>query len=363
MEHSIFKKEKLKKPAFFDKLLGVRMKENALVEINNLLAEKDLGLITVEEIQHIASYYNLNLNARFQQELMEMYKQYLKSCLEDKYLSDEELADLKQLKFLLGLSDKDVEEAHQEMAGEIYKAEVEKVIEDRQVDEAERVFMQKLQNDLKLPKEIADSIYKKTGDELVKSVVNDALADQMLTPEEEKELSMIANNLNTALDLDGQTRANLEKYKLFWQIQNDELPEIEADIEVPRKEKIYFKLKVRWFEHIEEQEQSTYTKSNLKVKIAKGDYWNTHKKDNFFLDPKTWEMLDEGELYLTSKRLMLKGVSRDKILLLNRVLDFVVYPNGIEIDKERGNKDIFLAADNNTDVLTMLLGKAIANLY
>lgn len=360
MEHKIFKEKPLKSASFFKKLTGGKEKENVIIEINNLLARKDLNKIGFEEVQKIASDYQVDLSQEFNQERMDLYREYLTATLDDNYLSDEEIVDLKHLKFLLKLKDSEVEAAHQKMASQIYKKEVEKVIEDHEVDEQERNFMEKLQKDLRLPKDIADKIFKVSGEQLIKQAVNSALEDKILTPEEEQELQTIALNLNAEINLDKATQANLQKYKLYWQIENGALPELEADIPIPRKEKVHFIAPIKWYENKHPASQRVYSRSGLKIKINKGDYWRIPASEAKPLDQANWNLLDEGKLYLTNKRIFFESKSSEnKVLLLNRVLDFVVFSNGIELDKESGQKDIFLVFDGNSDMFSMMLGKAI----
>ena len=352
MEHHIYKKKELIKGGFLKSLVGQKVKENALIEINNLLAEKELTSITVDEIQNIAAKYKVNLEGEFNSEVLVFYTNYLKSCLDDKYLSDEEIADLKHLKFILGINDREVDEIHTELAGQIYKTEVEKAIEDGMLDDDEKQLMEKLQNDLKLPTDVAEKIYQTSGQELLNNFMNNAISDEMLSPEEEAELQKIAQNLNAEVKLDSATRANLDKYKLFWQIENDEIPEIEVNIGLPRKEKCYFQTQA---------DVDNNTRSGLRIKIAKGDYWRNIKKKEKTLNEKEWNHIDTGNLYLTNKKIIFKGAKGDKIILLNRVTEFEVFVNGIFLEKEKGINP-FLNFTSNTDIFAMLLGKAISQL-
>ena len=362
MEHRIYSKQGLKKPTFIQKILGQKVKENAVIELNNLLAEKELQTITVDEVYTIAAKYSVSFQNDYDNEISDFYKEYLNSCLEDKFLSQEELGDLKHLKYLLGLNDKRVNEIHEELAGKIYKNEVEKVIQDGELDEEERVFIEKLQNDLKLPQDVADLIYQKSGQELIRSFMDNAIADAKLTPQEEKELLAISRNLNAELKLDEATKSDLEKYKLYWQIENDEMPELIVDLNIPRSERCYFAAEESsWYEETEATDHSHFAQSNLSLKIAKGLYWRERNREALDLHNDEWVSVDSGSLYLTNKRLFFRGNNGDKILLLSRILDFIVYENGIKIEKNN-DKDVFINFYNSTDIFAMLLGKSISQL-
>lgn len=362
MEHKIYTEKPLRKPGFFQKVLGYKIKENALIELNNLLATRELLQLTVEDVHQIATRYQVNFQADFDQELPDFYKIFLQSCLEDKFLSDAEFEALRHLKFLLGLNDKEVEMIHQELAGRIYKTEVEKVIGDGELDESERIFIEKLQTDLKLPQEVATRIYQSSGQELIKSFMSNAISDARLTPEEERELQAIARNLNAELKMDEATKSDLEKYKLYWQIENDEMPELVVDLNIPRNEKCYFVApNTVWYERHITEVQSTHNLGGLRLKIAKGLYWRSPKENAKQITHQEWQHLDQGTLYLTNKRIFFRGEHGDRIVLLNRIFDFTVYANGIEIEKDR-DKNPFFQFERHTDIMAMLLGKAISQL-
>lgn len=363
MEHRIYAKQELKKRTFFQKMLGQKPKENALIEINNLLAEKDLRSITVDEIHSITHKYGVNLMNDFGDDIFVFYKNYLTSCLEDKFLSEEEIDDLKNLKHILGLNDKDVNQIHAEMSGSIYKEAVDKVIQDGELDEEERVFIEKLQKDLNLSDEIAGNIYKQRGEELIKNMMSNAISDSKLNPQEEKELYAIAKNLNAEIKIDAATKSSLEKYKLYWKIENDEMPELaDHDLAIPRSEKVYFKTSSIWYENPSDDTVVNVSPNTLSIKIAKGLYWRkANEKDNIKDLSKGWQQEDEGNLYLTNKRLLFKGKNGDKIILLSRIIDFSVFADGIEVQRE-GGKVPFLKLDNTSDIFAMLLGKSISQL-
>jgi hypothetical protein len=358
MEHKSYNPKNLQKPSFFQKILGQKIKENAIIEVNNLLAEKDFKQVQIEDIHKIELAYGISFAVDFENELQGFYKSYLKSCLEDKFISESELQDLRDLKRVLGLNDRQISVIHKELAGQIYKAEVEKVIQDGELDEDERLFIEKLQSDLKLSNDIAGSIYKQSGQELIQQFMHNAIADARLTPEEEAQMKAIAKNLNVDLIEDENTKSDLEKYKLYWRIENEDMTEIPNDLGLPKNEKCYFMAEIQWYEKLLKPNKAQ-NNEHLRLKIAKGIYWR--KMGENAKDLSDWTILDTGKLYLTNKRIIFKGKTSEKITLLNRILDFQVYDNGIDVDKE-GDKDPFFKMEKTADIFAMLLGKSISQM-
>lgn len=70
--------------------------------------------------------------------------------------------------------------------------------------------------------------------------------------------------------------------------------------------------------------------------------------------------LDHGQLYLTNKRLLYLGDKQNRTIRLSQIVDFSVYNNGVEIEKDRGRSP-FLGMAGENDVFAALLGRAISD--
>ena len=67
---NIYTKLELQSSGFFQKLLKNELRENALIEINNLLATKSIKEIQLEEIEAISAKYKINLHEKFPAQLI-----------------------------------------------------------------------------------------------------------------------------------------------------------------------------------------------------------------------------------------------------------------------------------------------------
>ncbi|RYF80988.1 MAG: hypothetical protein EOO03_16965, partial [Chitinophagaceae bacterium] len=85
MATQIFKIATLQKGSFFQRIFKQYPGDNAIIEVNNLLAIRDILSIKNEEIEAIGQKYELNLQQEYALNLQEFYavlwNQYLK--LED----------------------------------------------------------------------------------------------------------------------------------------------------------------------------------------------------------------------------------------------------------------------------------------
>jgi len=90
----------------------------------------------------------------------ELYRRYLKYCLDDNVLSEHESADLTHLRGVLQLSPDETMAVHDSVAIEVYGEAVQEVLADFQLDDDEARFLERLRADLHLPEERADQIFR-----------------------------------------------------------------------------------------------------------------------------------------------------------------------------------------------------------
>lgn len=352
----------LKKPNIFQRLFGWKPKINAINEINNLLAvTPQLKDVTIEQVQTIADKYKVNLTKKFPENLQRFYKDYLAYCIQDKLLSDDEISNLAHLKNIICLNDKDVNTIHNETAGEVYKKQFDDVLLDGSLSPEEKGFLEKLKNDLKLPDETARNIYALQGQNYFEKVLCSKLTDERLSPNEEKELDDLAKNLGANINYEPKMKSVLDRYRLFWIIENSDVPEIKVPINLQRKEKCYYACDIEWLENRKVTRRIQYGGPTVRIKICKGVYWRAGDLAVNRISEDVLMPIDSGRVYLTSKRLIFMGARKNTTIGLSKVLDFTPYKNGVEIEKETG-KSPFLKFDNDIKVFSMILGRAIKDL-
>lgn len=357
-----FAKRELLDQSFFQKLFKIQRKENAIIEINNLFCEKNISRIKIEEISIILEKYKIkNLLKLFPDDCIAFYSNYLNYCLEDKHLSDEEMLDLDNIKFLLRLKTDDVENAFKELTSKIYKEEVAKVISDGKLDKSEEEYLTKLEENFKMNHDMALKIYSENSQILLTGALQKAIADQKLSPVEMKDLELLAGDLHIKLSFDSGTKALLEKYKLFWIIENGELPTVSCDINLQKSENCYFITRINWQEERTVRTRVGYSGVSTSFRICKGVYYRAGTIAPRYTSEDIYKIIDSGKIYLTNKRIIFVGSHSNKNITLKKILDFTVYSNGIDIQKDTG-KSPFFEFSENTDIFGALLGRLISEL-
>lgn len=357
--NDVIKKKEFIKDGFFDKLFKRENPYNAIIEINNLLCSVEINKITQENIINIGHNYKIkNILNKYRKDFFDIYKLFLNNFISDKKFSDEELSILKHLKLLFGLNDKEVNDIQTQMTTEIYKNEVKNVFADDKLTNNEKEFLSNLQKDLKLPNSIADKLYNESATKLLQDYVNRITSDQRISPEEENELNELTKNLNVDLNLDNNSKSAFQKMKLFWKIENGDIPVIEANINLQKKEVCYFVTNVKWYEMRTVTKRINYGGPTLSIKIAKGLYWRTGSMNVQNVSQDIMKLIDIGTLYLTNKRLIFMGQKNNKTINLNKILDFTCYKNGFDIQKDTG-KSPFIEFSENVDLFAIIFGQCI----
>ena len=347
-----------KKSGFLKKIFNTTYKENALTEVNNLLATKPIPEIQSTDITEIAEKYKISLPNEFPKELFEFYEVYFKECIKDKILTDDEVRNLTHLKNLLAISDFEIKELHNKISGEIYKMNYEEVIKDGMISEVEKTFLKNIQKNVLLPDDIVTKISSKSKTLYIQSQFDQIISDEKISPAEWEQFNLIAKHLNTEIALNENAKEVLAKYQLFWFIENEVLPIQDVNLNLQKTEVCHFKMPCEWFEYRTRTQRINYSGFNTRIRILKGVYYNAGsiKPQRIAIEELT--VIDSGTVYVTNKRIIFMGSKKNITIKLDKILSLTPYSDGVGIDKDAGKSPI-LRVTHNADVLTRVLGRVI----
>jgi hypothetical protein len=358
MSQSPFIIQPLKKPNIFHKALRTVPKRNALIELCNELANDSIQDVKLANVETICNKYSVTIQKKYKKDLVGLYKDYLVYCLSDQHLTSQELEDLAHLKVLFAISDTEANALHEELTRNLYKKTLVDSISDGRLSDKEREFLANLKSKIGLSAEIADNIFTKTAQERVQQYINEAIEDRRLSPQEDLELQKICESLGAEINLDSESKATLEKFRLFWQIENGDVPTIEPDINLHRNELCYFKTDVGWWEYRKQTKRIRYGGLTARVPIAKGLYIRAGDLGIKPVSEDVFVQLDSGLIYLTNKRVIFRGTKKNKTIRIPKILTITPYKNGVDIEKDTG-KSPFLDFSKNIDLFCIILNRAM----
>jgi hypothetical protein len=359
MSQTIFQNVPLVNPSFFQKLFKQQPPENAVIELNNLLASHPVKEISKQQIYEMEQRYQITLEQEFKLNLEEFYAVYLNFCLADKSFDNEDVENLNHLKSILSLDENTIEKLHHKVGEIVYRKYFEKSIANGRLAKKEEDFLEKLEKDLKLSKLLVDKIASETAGNHIRNYVENLIKNQNLSPDEEKEIENIVTSLNVNLEdqLNEQMKRQLKQLKLYWVLENLPLPTIEPDIVIQKSEYCYFKIhSVNWYELRSVRQKPSYYNSNSRILkdfyLKQNSYKAMNHSGNYL------KYIDRGSIYLTNKRIVFIGSTKNLNVRFEKILELTPKSDGIEIDKETGKAAVIQLPDN-VDAFCLILERLI----
>ncbi len=357
-----FNPQALQKPGLLHRIFKIPLRANALVELNNALANAvDVQQVTLDTLSQINVIYKTDIHRKFGPELAKLYKQFLSLHLSEKKTSNKELDEVWHLKKLFGINDAEHETIYQEAAVETYERTLSEVLKDGAVSAAEKQHLERLSAYLKIPEDLRQKAILEVAGPVIKEKWNKAVAEKQLSPHDEEEIHALCRSLGIKLDISELTTGTVAKLRLMWQIKNAELPALQVPIELHGGEVCHFSAHADYYESRTVYTRVTSSGPHFRTKILKGFYWDTRLYDVSRRPVEALKKLDSGTLYLTNRRLIFTGAAKNMNIRLANVLDMHPYTDGIGIDKDSGRRAVFSFTEN-FDVFGAMLARCIHDL-
>jgi DNA polymerase III epsilon subunit-like protein len=318
----------LKKQSFFQKLLKIQPKSNMPVEINNLLAGKNINEVKLSDISEICLKYKANIKSpKYQSDLRWLYETYLMKCLKDNILTDDDVYELNHLRELLSLDEYETIKIHDLMCGEVYKNAYREQISDGNYNEEREAYIDKLQKDLRLPDSVARPIRNECGNSFLKKCWKKIEEDNQISPDEWESLSEMLKKINIAININSHPYRKIERLKLNWNIENGDLPIERVNINLNKNEQCYYSQRINWIE----------------IRAAQGS-----------------QVIDTGTIYVTNKRLIFNGNLKNTNIPYSKILSIKPYSNAVGIEKDSGRSPVLQPLDSyNSDLLAMYVSRLL----
>lgn len=341
----------LSEASFMDKVLRREPRENAFVEINNLLAcvpilELDRGSIEKSLEKHDVSVEDSASR------LLNFYSLVLSYFLNDLNLDEKELEQLRHLKYILMLNNSEVGTIHRNRVQPIYQKYVRQAVSDGLLTADEKETLEQMAERLCLPDKNAKDLYANEASKYLRSVLNQSLADGMLTDEEDEELERIANDLGVELKFTDDAKRNLERCRSLWRISQGEMPRVKTAINFGKKE--YCSAYV---------DAVLYQVNNQKVPVKYSGYHEVKYQGDFGFHSgvlsrdkvpgKAIKFIDQGVLYFTNTRLYFNGINGVKNFPYRKLSGGTFYTNGLLVEHKR-SRDQFFLFDGDKQALKLI---------
>lgn len=339
--------------------IGREPKKNAVVDIRNLLAQAQrVSGLRETDIRAVSETYDVDPCRTFPAELEAIYGEFLSHCLKDKVLSAEELSDLRHLKRLFGLSDVTVERVHERVVGEVYQEGVAEAVADDRLSADERTFLARVQTELRLAEHVRERITTRPPRPKLEAALGVAPPDEPLSDEEKTELEALAHSFGAELDPAGASQATLDRWRRYWLVENADLPQAPAGIQLHSGEICYARRQVYWYALRALSDRERYGGASAWMAVAAGLSPTAPSALPRPIEDKAMRMTGSGWVFLTNRRLSLMGRNENVELPLSKIRHFVPWSNGIEVQTGR-RRGAFLEFDADVDLFALTLRRAL----
>jgi hypothetical protein len=316
-------------------------RQNAFIEVNNLLATtQDIFTVTPQHLLAIGETYNVDIYGDYSKDFQNIFADYLRYCLQDCRLSKEEINNLRYLQKLFYLSSEVVKKIQQQVCQEIYAKKAEEAVSDGNLDQQEKEQLDRLQKYFQIDDNDIKQLYGVEVKKVLDRQIDEIVANGKLSPDKEKQFYEIAKNLGANITFDEDYKKVFDILRLFWRIESGELPEYDVQIVLQAKEKCHLHYGAKWHEYRKVTRRIRYGGPTLRIKIMKGVYWRAGDIAVQSISEDVLTQIDSGVVFITNKRILFKGNMKSLSFNLNKIIDYVPYKNGIEIQRSTG-KTIF----------------------
>ena len=329
----------LQPTGFVANLLGHRPKENAFLEIHNVVASLPIYHISEDAVTACLSRYGIT-QEEAKPRLLNIYSHVLEHFIKDLLISDDEVEQLRHLATIFKLSSDEVSQIHTEIVYPHYEKAVRHALRDRQLSDDENAALDSLCSKLRIPESAANEIYKKHAVPIYNQAISDALADEMLTPEEETELEEVAKALKLNIRFDEKLASILDRARRLWRIAQGELPVLSVPVDLQLNERCSADVEALHYEPRRVAGGISYSGfsmsyGTLGIRFRSG-IMNTHR-----LSSQTLRLRGAGTLYFTNRRFLFNGDSHTTSIDLGTITSITFYSDGMRIEKEASTDQIF----------------------
>lgn len=357
---AVYEELPLEKLSLSNKIFHTSPKANFIAELQNILYKNESNIkgIKSEDIDKLKKKYKIH-NKDFLSERKMLLDKYLVYCLTDKRLSDAEKDTLLYLSGLLWLPDDYLDNKIKEEGEYIYRTKMQCVISDNVVEKSEADELNTLKKEFNLADDKVINIYTDESQKKFRDFVNSLIDKRRMSPNEEKELLKMVENLHIDTKFIGSSDYN--RIKLYWQLENATLPPIQSPINLQKNESLYYTTSISWYEERTRTVSTSYAGLTKSFRVCKGVSFRVGSVAPSRHSEEYLKLIDAGNVYLTSKRIIFTGEHSNKSIPYTKILDITPYRDGLEIGKDTGRKPFFECEPVQVDILGILIARFISN--
>ncbi len=335
-------------PGVMERLLGHARRRHALVEIRNRLATTRLRELTPEDIDAPLARDRVT-REQAMPELEKLYAMVTRHLVRDGDITEQDRRDLAHLRRVLGLSEEDVQRIERELLEDVYRTELRRAVGDSVLTDQEKQRLRELAQRLRIPESVARAVREEEVSRVWARVFDAAVVDRRLSADEERYLAELAANLGVQPRMDRATSHDLDRFRLLWRIEQGELPVLKVDVALEAGEQAHAAVTA------ERRVSSSPPRpaDKRRVRLGRVVHWELGESVSA-PDRAGWTSEGSGTLVITGHRLLFAGARTPTTVELERIERFTVYRDGMLLEIEGEQEQLFVTAGDSEIVATVL---------
>lgn len=269
-------------------------------------------------------------------------------------------AQVEQLASFLGLSPEDLSDVGTSAALARVRSAIKDALSDHAFTEQERLQVRSLGSALGMSQTEVDDLVRQEIEPLLQGALEAAVADRRYSPAEEQSLKRLASGLGVELTLGSNTSDAVKNYRLMWEIENGQLPEIAVPISLQRKEICHYSCECSWRELRSRTVRVNYHGPTARIRIMKGVHWRVGSIAPQRVTETNLVEVATGTLYVTSKRVILDGQAGNKSVTWRSVFGQEVFSDAIKLDKSSGRDPYLFIPPDQIEMASTIIAGALA---
>jgi uncharacterized membrane protein YebE (DUF533 family) len=355
---SPFRSQETAKTSFLNRLLHRRDPEDVKTDLESLFASKQPSSVSPKEVSDLMRVARLPAPAS-RETLVWLWEKALRFFLKDNVVSAAEADYLNQLRVTLGLTQSELDAVEAKLIHPLYAKAVHEAMADGSVSAQERERLEALMSGLRLSPDAHAKIYGEAARRVFTDELARATADNRLSPHEIAVLSELSTKLGIQVQLDGATRAHLERLALLWRIENESPPVIQSQLHLQKNELCHASAPAVWMEQRTRTVRIDYAGPVASFRICKGLRYRVGSFSPNRVTKEEFVTIDTGHLYITSKRIVFDGTKRNAAFRYASLLGFQPFTDAVLLEKSSGRNPLFML-NGDVEIFLTILSAAMA---
>jgi hypothetical protein len=333
------------KAGLIGRLFGRVSRESAFVEVRNILAATPFEQLRESEIAGALAKAKLSCRDA-NKELLGIFEHAVLLLTMDRELSDDDRRGLVALQRAFELTDDEAARARESAVGQSFERVMREALSDGTFTEQEKAGLEATSKALGMSDAQTQRLYETAALAAIQAASTSATADRRYTNEEQAYVIGLAKSLGVTIKYDQPTAALVSRFRLMGQIEDGEMPSVGVSILLQRGEVCHFSGAAAHHEIKTVTQRINYSGPTASIRIMKGVRWRLGSIAVQKMTTDVMTQLDAGHLYVTSKRVFFDGAKRNISIPLGKITNFIVFKDGLQIEKETGKDPYFLGASD-----------------